>query len=249
MTDQQLRRRGDSRARAELAARYLPLSRSVALRYRHTHEPLDDLMQVASVGLVKAIDRWDPDRGTAFASFAVPTILGELRRHFRDCTWMVKPPRAVQESALQVIRARERHWSVRGCEPTVDELAATLDRSREDIVDAIAAADGHSVLSLDAPAGDEEDGHATHHELVGAADRALIGADERVFLDDLVKKLDRRAREVLRMRFEFDLRQREIADRIGVSQMHVSRILRDALATLHRNATGIPPGAPHAAEA
>ena len=248
MTDQALRRRGDSHARADLAARYMPLARSLAARYRYSQEPIEELVQVASLGLVKAIERWDPDRGTAFATFAVPTILGELRRYFRDCTWTVKPPRAIQELALQVIRERERHWSVHGREPTADELAAALDRSQESIVDAIAAADGQTPLSLDASAGNGED-HVTYHDLLGATDGALIAADERVFVDDLLKKLDRRARDVLRMRFEFDLRQREIADRIGVSQMHVSRILRDALATLHRNATGIPPGAPHAAQA
>ena len=98
LADQRLRRRGDRRARDELAARYLPLARALALRYRHTREPIEDLVQTASLGLVKAIDRWDPDRGTAFASYAVPTILGELRRHFRDSTWMVKPPRSTQEA-------------------------------------------------------------------------------------------------------------------------------------------------------
>jgi RNA polymerase sigma-B factor len=248
MTDQGLRRRGDSRARAELAARYLPLARGLALRYRHGPEPIEELVQVASLGLVKAIDRWDPERGTTFATFAVPTILGELRRHFRDCSWMVRPPRAIQELSLHVIRARDRHWGMHGREPTVDELAAALGRCREEVVDALAAADGQRPVSLDAPVGDGDE-PGTYHDLMGAADRALVAADERVFVDDLLNRLDRRARDVLRLRFEFDLRQREIAERIGVSQMHVSRILRDALATLHRNGTGIPPGAPHAAQA
>jgi RNA polymerase sigma-B factor len=242
------RRPGDDRARAELAARYLPLARSLALRYRRTQEPIDDLVQVASVGLLKAIDRWDPDRGTAFASFAVPTILGELRRHFRDSTWLVKPPRSVQDLALQVLRARERLWSEQGREPSVSDLAAALDRSPEDIVDALVAADGQHALSLDAPMAEGDDS-ATRLDLLGEPDPALAEVDGRLAAEELLKTLDRRARDVVRMRFELELRQHEIADRIGVSQMHVSRILRDALDRLHRHATGSPPGAPHAAPA
>jgi len=248
LADQRLRRRGDRRAREELAARYMPLARALALRYRHTPEPVEDLIQVASLGLLKAIDRWDPDRGTALASFAVPTILGELRRHFRDCTWMVKPPRATQELALQVTRTRERLWRTLGREPTVDDLASALQRSREEVVDGLAAAGGQYPLPLDVPVGPVEEG-TTHLDLLGDLDHALSRAEDRMLADELVKGLDRRARAVLHMRFDLDLRQREIADRIGVSQMHVSRILRDALATLHHHATGIRPGASHAAAA
>ena len=247
MNDQRLRRRGDSRARSELAERYLPLARSLALRYRHTQEPIEDLMQVASVGLVKAIDRWDPERGTAFVSFAVPTIRGELRRYFRDCTWIVRPPRALQELALQVIRVRNQLWTAQGREPTVAELAAALGRPREEIVDAVAAAEGRHPVSLDAPAADG-DGSA-HLDLRGDTDAALAAVNDRLLADHLVRSLDSRARAVLRMRFELDLRQWEIADRVGVSQMHVSRILRDSLATLHRHATGAAPRPSRAAPA
>jgi RNA polymerase sigma-B factor len=247
LADQRLRRRGDQRALAELAVRYLPLARSLAMRYRYTHEPVEDLVQVASLGLLKAIDRWDPDRGTALASFAVPTILGELRRHFRDCTWMVRPPRSTQELALKVMRARERQWSVLGREATITELAAALESRPEDIIDALTAAGAQHALPLDAPVGDEEG--TTHLDLLGDLDGAFAAAEDRVLANDLTTALDGRAREVLRMRFEDDLRQWEIADRVGVSQMHVSRILRDALATLHRHATGITPGASRAAPA
>jgi RNA polymerase sigma-B factor len=243
VNDQRLRRRGDSRARSELAARYLPLARTLALRYRHTPEPIEDLIQVASLGLVKAIDRWDPERGTAFASFAVPTILGELRRHFRDCTWMVRPPRALQELALQVMRARNQLWIAQGREPTVADLAAALGRPLEAIVEGVAVAEGRHAFSLDAPAAGGDEG-ATQLELLGDTDAALDAVDDRMLADHLFRSLDSRARTVVRMRFELDLRQWEIADRVGVSQMHVSRILRDALATLHSLAVGIPPGAP-----
>ena len=240
LADQQLRRRGDRRARAELAARYLPLARALAMRYRHTREPIEDLVQTASLGLVKAIDRWDPDRGTAFASYAVPTILGELRRHFRDSTWMIKPPRSTQEAALRVSRTRDELWGALGREPSVRELATALEYSPEAVVDAIAASEGQSALSLDAPVGDPNDG-VTHVDLLGRADEAFAVAEARVLAGDLVRVLDRRAREVLRLRFERDLHQREIGELIGVSQIHVSRILRDALATLHDHATGIAP--------
>jgi RNA polymerase sigma-B factor len=249
LLDRRLRWRGDARARAQLAERYLPLARALALRYRHSHEPIDDLVQVASVGLVKAIDRWDPDRGTAFATFAVPTILGEVRRYFRDCTWTVKPPRATQELSLRVRQRREHLWGVLGREPTVDELAAALEENPERVIEALQAGEAQHPNRLDAPIEDENNEGATHLDRLGALDAGFAAVDERLLVDDLVETLDRRAQAVLRMRFELDLRQREIADHVGVSQMHVSRILRDALDTLHRHASGITPGASHAAPA
>jgi RNA polymerase sigma-B factor len=247
--DRRLRRRGDRRARAELAARYLPLARALALRYRHSGEPVDDLIQVASLGLVKAIERWDPDRGTPFASFAVPTIRGELRRYFRDCTWLIKPPRATQELSLLVARTRDGLWAALGHEPTVDELAAALERSPQEVTAAIVAGEAQHAQRLDTPL--REDGEATmaHLDLVGGADQRLGAVDDRLFLDHLLGTLDRRARRVVRMRFELDLRQREIGERVGISQMHVSRTLRDALDTLHRNAAGLEPAASRAAPA
>jgi len=152
--DQQLmhrNQRGDARAREELIERYMPLARSLAMRYRRASEPLDDLVQVASVGLVKAVDRWDPDRGLAFSSYAVPTILGELRRYFRDATWDVRPARDVQELCLSVEEAREALWAELGRSPTVADIAGRLDRAPEEIVEAIQATEGRSVRSLDAP--------------------------------------------------------------------------------------------------
>src|SRR6202008_2715200 len=158
--DQRLMHRnldGDSGARDELIERYMPLARSLALRYRRASAPLDDLIQVASVGLVKAVDRWDPDRGLAFSSYAVPTILGELRRYFRDATWDVRPARDLQELGLSVEQAREKLWGELGRSPTVGDLAERLDRSQEEIVEALQAAEGRSVRSLDAPVHDEDD--------------------------------------------------------------------------------------------
>src|ERR671938_654089 len=138
--DQRLMRRhrdGDAHAREELIERYMPLARSLALRYRRASEPLDDLVQVASVGLVKVVDRWAPDRGLAFSSYAVPTILGELRRYFRDATWDVRPARDVQELCLSVEEAREALWSELGRSPTVADIARRLNRSPEEIVEVL----------------------------------------------------------------------------------------------------------------
>src|SRR3954465_2594057 len=143
--DQRLMRlvqKGDERAREDLIERYMPLARSLALRYRRASEPLDDLIQVASVGLVKAVDRWDPERGLAFSSYAVPTILGELRRYFRDSTWDVRPARDLQELCLAVEEARETLWAELSRSPTVADLAHRLERHEEEIVEALQATEG-----------------------------------------------------------------------------------------------------------
>src|SRR4051794_7570824 len=142
-------RRGDDHARDELIERYMPLARSLALRYRRASEPLDDLIQVASVGLVKAVDRWDPERGLAFSSYAVPTILGELRRYFRDSTWDVRPACDLQELCLALEEAREAPWGELGPQPTVADPSAPPQRSPEEIVEALQATEGRSVRSLD----------------------------------------------------------------------------------------------------
>src|SRR5918997_4773523 len=141
--------RGDAGAREALIERYMPLARSLALRYRRASEPLDGLVQVASVGLVKAVDRWEPDRGLAFSSYAVPTILGELRRYFRDSTWHVRPARDLQELCLAVEEARETLWIELGRSPTVADIAGHVQRSPEQVVEALQASDGRSLRSLD----------------------------------------------------------------------------------------------------
>jgi RNA polymerase sigma-B factor len=240
--DQRLMKRhrgGDGRARDALIERYLPLSRSLALRYRRASEPLDDLVQVASVGLVKAVDRWDPDRGLAFSSYAVPTILGELRRYFRDATWDVRPARDLQELCLAVEDARETLWGELGRSPTVEDLAERLDRSPEQIVEALQATDGRSVRSLDAPVHDEEDGSASAGDLIGHEDGEFDRVDAGVTIEHLSEVLDERAREILRLRFHEDLLQSEIAERVGCSQMHVSRIIRSSLEKLYAYGSGL----------
>jgi RNA polymerase sigma-B factor len=232
-SDQRLRRRGDSRARAELAERYLPLARSLAWRYRHRGEPLEDLVQVASLGLVKAIERWDPDRGLEFSSFAVPTIVGTLRRHFRDHSWPVRPPRRTQELFVLAAGARDELWRELARAPSVAEIAALLGRSYEDVLDAVEAVSAQKPRSLDAPLAFGDFGE-TRADRVAAPDSGYAGVEDRLFLDVLTASLSRRAREVVRLRFHDELIQREIADCLGCSQMQVSRILRDALNELRR---------------
>ena len=210
----------------------MPLARSLALRYRRASEPLDDLIQVASIGLVKAVDRWDPERGLAFSSYAVPTILGELRRYFRDATWDVRPARDVQELCLSVEEAREALWAELGRSPTVADIAGRLNRAPEEIVEAIQATEGRSVRSLDAPVHEEDGDSASAGDLLGAFDPEYERVEAGVTLDRLTGILDDRAREILRLRFGEDLLQSEIAERVGCSQMHVSRILRSSLERL-----------------
>jgi RNA polymerase sigma-B factor len=219
--------------RAVLVERFLPLARRLARRYQGSGEPFDDLLQVACLGLVKAIDRFDPDRGIAFSSFALPTILGELRRHFRDRTWSVRVPRELQELALRVDRLVTELSSQRGRAPTVTEIAARVEVSEERVLEALEAFDAYRSTSLDAPggaAGDDSDD--VLGDVVGVREDGFEHAEHRATLDGLLRVLTPREREVLRLRFEEDLTQGEIGARIGCSQMHVSRIIRAALARL-----------------
>lgn len=223
--------RADDRRR--MVERYLPLADKLARRYAYTSEPLDDLIQVARIGLLNAVDRWDPSRGTAFSSYAVPTIVGELRRHFRDRTWTIKPPRDVQERYLDVQRVRETLWQELGREPTANDVAERLGLTAEDIVEALQAEDAHSPTSLDIPLRADDDDGLSRVDRVPDPRRDIARAETRTALAQLADAtLDDREREILRLRFEEELMQREIGERVGCSQMHVSRILRDALRRL-----------------
>jgi RNA polymerase sigma-B factor len=221
----------DSGERDELIARYLPLARSLAARYRHTSEPFDDLLQVASIGLLKAIERYDPERGYAFSSFAVPTILGELRRHLRDHTWSVHVPRDLQELGQRLAPATDELSRELGRPPTIAEIGERLGVSEEEVLDAREAVAAHSPASLDERVSSEEQS-ATLGDLLGGEDEALGTAEDAILLDHYLSHLPPRSREVLRLRFEEDLKQREIGAILGVSQMHVSRLIRQALEQL-----------------
>jgi RNA polymerase sigma-B factor len=211
--------------------RYLPLARRMAAHFRGTGEPFDDLLQVAAVGLLKAIRRYDPERGIMFSSYATPTILGELRRHFRDTTWGVHVPRDLQELALRVERGARELTGRLGHAPSVEVLAHELGCSPGEVAEGRMAIGAHRPVSLEVPRSDDGE-EGTLGDTVGDEDAGYGRAVERGTVEVLLRQVTRREREVLRLRYEEDLTQREIGRRVGLSQMHVSRILREALSRL-----------------
>lgn len=222
---------GDKRARDELVARFMPLARQLARRYQRGNEPLDDLVQVASLGLIKAIDRYSLDRGTAFSSYAVPTILGELKRYFRDVGWAVHVPRGMQERIMRVNSTVESLGRRLGRSPTPAEIGKEIGARPEEVLEALEASVAYEASSLDAPrtSDSESDSYA---ESIGADDDAYEQIEYMQTIEPTMRALPERDRLVLKLRFEDDLTQSEIADQIGVSQMHVSRLIRRALARL-----------------
>src|SRR5687767_4669643 len=228
---------GDLDAREELVERFLPLARDLALRYTYTDEPLDDLVQVASLGLIKAIDRFEPGRGTKFTSYAAPTILGELKRHFRDKGWSLHVPRDLQERTLAVSRATEVLSKELGRSPKVREVDEHLGCSVEQVLEAQEAAASNEAASLDAPAGREDEESAALIDLLGDEDSSYDLVEDRQAIASTWPSLPEVERQVLELRFLHDLTQREIGERIGYSQMHVSRLLRRALNRVETAAT------------
>jgi RNA polymerase sigma-B factor len=236
---------GDRDAREELVQRHLLLAHKLARRYGGTREPLEDLFQVASLALVKAIDRFDPDRGLAFSSFAVPTILGELKRHFRDKGGSVHMPRGLQELVMKVQEAESTLSSGTRRSPTVVEIAEYLAVDSEQVLEALEAVAAHHATSLDAALETENgDKLATGHDVIGVEDERYGLVETSASLAAAVKKLRISDRQVLALRFRDELKQKEIAERIGVSQMQVSRILRRVTDEL-RQQTGLDHGADH----
>jgi len=221
--------------REELVGRFMPLARRLASRYAGGAEPFDDLVQVASVGLVKAIERFDPERGTAFSTFAVPTILGELKRHFRDRGWSVHVPRDVQERILKVERALAELPARLGRPPTVPDIAERIEATEEQVLEAMHASQGHHAISLDASAtmgdGDEP---TPLGERLGSEDLSFETVEYGAAIAPALEEISERDRRVLHLRFVEDLTQSEIADQVGVSQMHVSRILRATIDRLRQ---------------
>ena len=216
------RRRGDPADRDALVRRFLPLAHALAARYRHTREPYDDLFQVACLGLVNAIDRYDVERRTAFSSYAVPTIVGEIKRHFRDRTWPVGVPRDVKELALKVSRCTEELTGRRGAPPSVADLASALGISEEAVLDARLAGTVYEPITLEDSGADR----------IGEAEDGFGRAEQRMLLEGLLRFLTLRQRQVVRLRFGEELTQQQIGERIGLSQMQVSRILREAVQRL-----------------
>jgi RNA polymerase sigma-B factor len=229
------RRDGDRDARDALVERFLPLAQHFARRYHGTGSHAEDVQQIAAIGLINAIDRFDPDRGIAFSSFAVPTIVGEIKRYFRDRGWTVRVPRELQERALAVERLSEELERRSGRAPTAEQVAEHMDASVEHVVEARLAAYAHHGVSLDRPSGLDEDQPQTLADTLGVADDGFRRAESAAMFDRMLEDLTGRERTILRLRFEKDLSQAEIGERVGLSQMHVSRIIRGAIDQLRES--------------
>jgi RNA polymerase sigma-B factor len=229
-------RERDAPTRAQLVERFLPLAFSLARRYSGSGESLEDLQQIASLGLLKAVDRYDASHQTAFSSFAVPTILGELRRHFRDKGWAVRVPRDLQELAVKVERVAQELPGELGRFPTAAELAARCDTTVEQALEARQVAAARHTVSFDRPQGEDDEAGTSLRDTLGEEDRGFETAEAAASLDGLLRVLSERGREVLRLRFEEDLTQAEIGARVGVSQMQVSRLLRQSITMLREEA-------------
>jgi RNA polymerase sigma-B factor len=228
---------GDQAAREQLIVAYTPLSRKLARRYRNTSEPWEDLCQVAQVGLVKAVDGFDPDRGFPFTAFAVPTILGELRRYFRGATWAVRVPRGLQERALAFRDAERAFGDDQGRAPTIPEIAQFMEISLEEALEACQALRALGSVSLDAPTTSEDSDEApSHADSLGREDPRYELVEKAADLSAALGVLDERKRRILHMRFFEELTQREIAGRVGVSQMQVSRLLAQTVGELRERA-------------
>ncbi len=216
---------GDLEARRELVERMMPLVRHIARRYANRGEPLDDLVQVGAVGLIKAVDRFDVDRGVKLSTFAAPNIAGEIKRHFRDRGWSIRVPRDIQELNAKLGQAVDRLTTKLQRPPTIPELAEAVKATEEQVLDAMQGAQSYSTVSFEEPIGDNR----TAMDTLGAEDEAFLTAERRVLLSSGLDALAPREQEIMRLRFFAGLTQREIADHVGISQMHVSRLIRRSL--------------------
>jgi RNA polymerase sigma-B factor len=219
----------DQGARETLVERFLPLARRLARRYERGGESYDDLLQVASLGLVKAVDRYEPDRGVAFSSYAVPTILGELKRYFRDTGWAVHVPRGLQERAMKVDETAGKLTTRLGRSPALAEIAEAMDLELEDVLEAMDASQAYDAVSLEAGRDTERPEAGTIGETLGGEDERLELVEYGTTIAGTLRALPERDRLVLKYRFVDDMTQSEIAAQIGVSQMQVSRLIRRAL--------------------
>jgi RNA polymerase sigma-B factor len=236
-SDKELLRRyhehGDVAARQELIERHIEFVRRLAQRYARRGEQLDDLTQVGCVGLIKAIDRFDGTFGATLTTYAAPNILGEIKRHFRDCGWSVRVPREIQELNVKLTRVVDELTTRLGRSPSVDELAAATGAPTELVLEALESSSAYSALSLsEGPDPDEEGGGPM--ETLGQDDEAFEQSEQRITLASGIQRLPSRERTILHLRFFEGLTQSEIADHVGISQMHVSRLIRDSLDRMRR---------------
>jgi RNA polymerase sigma-B factor len=219
------------RVRDELVEMHLPLVEYLARRFRNRGEPLDDLVQVATIGLIKSVDRFDLERGVEFSTYATPTIVGEIKRHFRDKGWAIRVPRRLQELKLSLTKATSELSQKNGRAPTVAELAQHLEMSEEEVLEGLESANAYSAVSLDAPDTGDDDSPAVADSL-GTTDESLEGVEYRESLKPLLEKLPPREKKILLLRFFGNMTQSQIAAELGISQMHVSRLLARTLAQL-----------------
>lgn len=237
------RKTKDPKVRDELIYRHMDLAKGLARRFVGRGEPLEDLIEVAIYGLISAIDRYDPDRGTKFITFAVPTILGELKRYFRDASWAMQLPRGLQELNQKAYKLIDILTQKLGRPPTMAELAQELGVSEEQAIEALDAANAYEVLSLEQEVTtDEDDKPQPLSELLTVEDQTVERWQKRQLLDEAMKALSERERTIVEMRFYDDLTQQQIAKRLGISQMHVSRLLRRALAKMKAYLKGTTEG-------
>jgi RNA polymerase sigma-B factor len=222
-----------ARARDELVEMHLPLVEYLARRFRNRGEPLDDLIQVATIGLIKSVDRFDLERGVEFSTYATPTIVGEIKRHFRDKGWAIRVPRRLQELKLALTKATQELSQRNGRSPTVAELAGHLKMTEEEVLEGLESANAYSAVSLDAPDGGDDDSPSVQDTL-GITDEAIEGVEYRESLKPLLEKLPPREKKILLLRFFGNMTQSQIATELGISQMHVSRLLARTLTQLRQ---------------
>jgi RNA polymerase sigma-B factor len=228
---ERFRNDGDPKIRDELVEMHLPLVEYLARRFRNRGEPLDDLVQVATIGLIKSVDRFDTERGVEFSTYATPTIVGEIKRHFRDKGWAIRVPRRLQELKLALTKATSELSQQLGRSPTIAELAGHLGLHEEEILEGLESANAYSAISLDSPDSGDEDAPAVADTL-GHLDDALESVEYRESLKPLLEKLPAREKRILMLRFFGNMTQSQIAGELGISQMHVSRLLARTLAQL-----------------
>jgi RNA polymerase sigma-B factor len=233
-SDQDLLRRyhvgGDREARERLVERHLPLVRALARRYAGRGEPLEDIEQVGAIGLLKAIDRYELSREVALTTYATPNVVGEIKRHFRDRGWAIRIPRGLQELNSRMSAAIERLTTNLGRSPTIAEIAAELNATPEQVLEALEAGSAYAPMSLSATRSSE--GELDPLEALGSEDEAFERSEQRATLEPTLRALPEREREILRKRFEEGLTQTQIAEQVGISQMHVSRLIRKSLARM-----------------
>ena len=235
--------RGDTRAREQLIEQYLPLVRSLARRYSYRGEQLEDLVQVGCIGLIKAIDRFDVDRGVELTTYATPNIIGEIKRHFRDKGWAIRVPRGLQELNVRLSNLLEELTVQYERSPTIPELAKAAGVDEEDVLEALESGQAYATLSLSAPSGGDDDSDLDPLESIGTEEHQYEVSEDRAVLAPGFRILDERERHILQLRFFDGLTQSQIAQKVGISQMHVSRLIRRSLEKI-RDEIAADEGAP-----